>query len=143
MLEFWTQYGFPAVIAVAFLAYVIPKVVEYLDKKSRHYEELIDEQSKKCQEKVSQMIQDHRTEMTEIASQYEARLEVKDARINQVVDSTYKAIHEMTVALEKNTRTMADVNERIRPVEEVLPKVITLTSKIDDLFNATKNQQQA
>ena len=138
MLEFWTQYGFPAVIAVAFLAYVIPQVVKYLDTKNKRYEEIFEKQVKECQAKVGEMIREHRKEMQGITNQYEARLEAKDKRINAVVDSTYSAIHEMTKALEKNTQTMASVNERIKPVEQILPKVVDLSEKIDQLYNQKK-----
>lgn len=137
-MEFFAQYGLPAVVVFAFLAYVIPQVVKYLDTKNKRYENIFEEQTKNCQSKVENMIREHREEVMQIAQKYEERLEKKDERIHIVVNSTYKAIHEMTQALEKNTETMARLNEKIRPVEEILPKVITLTDRINELYNSAK-----
>lgn len=123
----WAQLGVGLGVGAAFLAYIIPRLVRYLDEKNtKHAEE------------IKALTELHKKEIKEIVRDYEARLDAKDQRLSKVIDQTYKAVHEMSEAMEKTSLMIVNMRQEFEPLKKAQPLIVQMADKIDKLANHNK-----
>ena len=120
----WAQLGVGLGVGAAFLAYIIPKLVKYLDEKNTAHAN-----------QIADLTRAHKEEIKEIVKDYEARLDAKDERLNKVIDQTYKAVHEMSDAMEKTSDMIVNMRQEFEPLKKAQPLIVQIADKIDKLTN--------
>lgn len=118
----WAQLGVGLGVGAAFLAYIIPKLVKYLDEKNTAHAN-----------QIAELTRIHKEEIKEIVRDYESRLDAKDERLNKVIDQTYNAVHEMSEAMEKTSDMIISMRQEFEPLRKMQPVIVQIADKIDKL----------
>lgn len=132
------DYGLAVLVVVSFLVYGLPRVVKYMDQKNEKYIAVVNELNQRHLKQLEELTNSHEQKMTIAANEYERRLDLKDSRINEIVDQTYKAIHDFKSVLDKQNGLIVDVREDVKPIKAMQPFIQSIAEKIDQLVNLEK-----
>jgi hypothetical protein len=129
----WLDHGLAVMVGVSLLAVGFPRVLKYQDRKTKEFVLMITSLNEKNIETIEKLTNDHEIKMAERAGQYEIRLDAKDKRINQVVDETYKTIHDFRAILDRQNELIVSVREDVRPIKAMAPMIQDVTNNINRL----------
>lgn len=121
----WAQLGVGLGVGAAFLAYIIPRLVKYLDEKNTQHAQ-----------EIKLLNEAHKQEIKGLTEDYERRLDKKDATLNKVVEQTYNAVSDMSEAIEKTTEMLTSMREEFEPLKKAQPLIIDMAEKINKLAQA-------
>ena len=133
MKENWLEISISLAVVAAFLRFVIPKIVTWLEKKNEKQTQEIDRLHKGYKKEIEDLIEQHKRESKESLIHFTSSLEAKDEQINTLVEQFGSSLHEMSQALEKQTKTVVDMREEFRPLKNFVPLMEEIVEKVNQL----------